>query len=71
MSKWTKKDSAERDGTSVKEVSRAEHEARKDAYDAGVHERGNDSKNSQPFSRDDESGEQATGFWESIFGSKK
>jgi len=49
-------------------VTEAGHDARDHATDAGVFERGNSDKNSERFSRDDDSGKAATGFWGSIFG---
>ncbi len=58
-------------GDSSSKAAQAEHDARKHATDADLFKRGDDSKNSKPFSKDDESGRQATGFWNSIFGSKK
>ena len=67
MGKWSDKDTAKESSDSPKEVARAEHNARDDATKAGVFERGNDKKNSTPFSRDDESGQKATGFWKSVF----
>lgn len=58
-------------GDSSSKAAQAEHDARDDATSAGVFERGNSSKNSERFSRDDSAGQAAGGFWESIFGSKK
>lgn len=71
MGKYTDADTKAESGDSSSKVAEAGHDARRDAEKAGLHERGNDSKNSQRFSKDDESGRQATGFWNSIFGSKK
>lgn len=71
MGKWTDADTAAYSGDSASKVAEAGHTARDDATAAGVFERGNSSKNSERFSRDDESGREATGFWNSIFGSKK
>jgi len=71
MGKYTDADTAKESGDSSSKVSEAGHQARNDGEKAGVFERGNDSKNSERFSKDDESGRQATGFWNSIFGSKK
>lgn len=71
MSKWTDKDTAKYSGDSTSKVSHAEHVARDDATKSGLFERGNSSKNSQRFSRTDDSGQRATGFWDSLFGNKK
>lgn len=71
MTKWTNNDTSKYTGDSEKKVSAAEHQARKDATEEGVFERGNDEKNSKPFSKTDESGSKATSLWNSIFGSKK
>lgn len=68
MSKWTDKDTQKVSGDSAQKVSSAEHDARDHATKAGVFERGNKEKNSQRFSRDDDSGKSATGFWKSLFG---
>lgn len=70
-SKWTHEDTAKHTGDSTSKVAAAEHQARDDATRAGLFERGNSEKNSERFSRTDESGSRAMGFWESIFGSKK
>ena len=64
-------DNTKDSGDSSSKAARAEHDARDDATKAGVFERGNSSKNSERFSRDDSAGKAAGGFWESIFGSKK
>ncbi len=71
MGKWTDADTSKYSGDSSGKVAEAEHQARDDATKDGVFERGNSSKNSECFSRDDSSGQAATGFWSSIFGSKK
>ncbi|OGD66766.1 hypothetical protein A2442_01425 [Candidatus Campbellbacteria bacterium RIFOXYC2_FULL_35_25] len=71
MSKWTDKDTSDYSGDSPSKVSSAEHQARDDAERAGLFERGNSEKNRERFSHTDESGKEATSFWESIFGSKK
>lgn len=55
-------------GDSSSQAAHAEHDARDHATEAGVFERGNSSKNSERFSRDDDSGKAAGGFWSSIFG---
>lgn len=55
---------------SSSDVSAAEHQARDDATEEGIFERGNDELNRKPFSKDDESGQRATGFWKSIFGGR-
>lgn len=68
MGKWSDSDTSKETGDSLGQVAKAEHQARDDATEAGVFERGNDEVNSQPFSRDDDSGKAATGFWASIFG---
>lgn len=70
MGKWTDSDTAAHSGDSTSKVAEAEHNARDDAEKAGIFERGNSSKNSERFSRNDESGQAAGGFWSSIFGSK-
>ena len=70
MGKWTDADTAKHSGDSSSKVAEAEHTARDDATKAGLFERGNSSKNSERFSRDDDSGKEATGFWSSIFGKK-
>jgi hypothetical protein len=67
MGKWTDADTSKHSGDSSSKVAAAEHQAREDATKDGVFERGN----SERFSQDDKSGKEATGFWESIFGSKK
>lgn len=71
MGKWTDTDTSNYSGDSSGKVSAAEHQAREDATKDGVFERGNDSKNSERFNRDDKSGKEASGFWNSVFGSKK
>jgi len=71
VSKWSNEDTSSHSGDSTSQAASAGHQARDDATDEGLFERGNSEKNSQPFSRDDESGGRATGFWDSIFGSKK
>lgn len=71
MSKWTNSDTSKYSGDSDSKVSAAEHQAREDATKEGIFERGNDSKNSQPLSKNDESGSRATNFWDSIFKTKK
>lgn len=71
MGKWTDSDTSKHSGDSSSKVAQAEHDSRKDAEDAGIFERGNSSKNSERFSKTDESGQQAESFWRSIFGSKK
>jgi len=68
VGKWTDKDTADYSGDSPSKVTEAGHDARDHATDAGVFERGNSDKNSERFSRDDDSGKAATGFWGSIFG---
>lgn len=68
MGKWTDADTSNYSGDSSSKVAEAEHTARDDATNAGVFERGNSEKNSERFSRDDDSGSAATGFWNSIFG---
>ncbi|MFA6270450.1 MAG: hypothetical protein WC657_04560 [Candidatus Paceibacterota bacterium] len=70
MGKWTDNDTAKESGDSQHKVSEAEHDARDHATDSGLFERGNDAKNSERFSKDDESGQRAGSFWDSIFGSK-
>lgn len=64
-------DNTSSSGDSSSKAAQAEHDARDHATEAGVFERGNSSKNSERFSRDDSAGQAASGFWESIFGSKK
>lgn len=71
MSIWSKEDISKETGDTTSQVAAAEHQAREDAIKEGVFERGNSEVNSTPFSREDESGQRATGFWESIWGSKK
>ncbi len=71
MGKWTDSDTSKTTGDSSSKVASAEHDAREDATRAGVFQRGNDDRNKERFSRDDDSGRAATGFWGSIFGSKK
>jgi len=68
VGKWTDGDTSEHSGDSQEKVSEAEHTARDDAEEEGVFERGNNEKNSERFSRDDDSGRRAEGFWQSIFG---
>lgn len=70
VGKDTTADNAERSGVSSREAAAAEHQARDDAVASGFLSRGGGSKNSERFSRDDESGQAATSFWDSIFGSK-
>ena len=61
-------DNTSSSGDSSSKAAEAEHDARDHATEAGVFERGNSSKNSERFSRDDNSGHAAGGFWSSIFG---
>lgn len=68
MPDWTNADTASETGDSSSQAAAAAHQARDDAEAAGLFERGNSDKNSQRFSRDDDSGKEATGFWKSIFG---
>jgi hypothetical protein len=68
MGGWSHGDTAKETGSSSSEASAAAHQARDDATKSGDFERGNSDKNSRSFSRDDESGKEATGFWGSIFG---
>lgn len=68
MGKWTHEDTAKETGCKTTEAAAAEHQARDDATKAGVFERGNSELNSQPFTKDDDAGQAATGFWKSIFG---
>jgi len=68
MGKYTDSDNENYGGDSSSKVSEAEHDARDHATSSGLFERGNDSKNSTRFK--DDTGH-ATGFWGSIFGSKK
>lgn len=70
MSKWSNEDTAAHTGCSTSQAAAAAHTARNDAEEAGVFERGNDAKNSEPFSRDDDSGRAATSLWDSLFGGK-
>lgn len=67
MGFWSSSDTQAHSGDSAKHVSQAEHDSRNDAEKAGLFERGDDEKNSQPFSRTDNSGHQAESFWKSIF----
>lgn len=71
MSGWKDSDTAKESGDSSSKVAEAGHDFRDHATEAGVFERGNSSKNSERFSRDDSAGKAAGGFWDSIFGSKK
>lgn len=71
MGKWSDTDTAKHSGDSSSKAARAGHDARDDAVKDGIFERGNSAKNSERFSRDDATGKEAMGFWESIFGSKK
>jgi hypothetical protein len=68
MGKWTDADTAKHSGDSLKDVARAEHQARDDAEKEGIFKRGDSETNSKPFSKTDESGERATGFWKGLFG---
>jgi hypothetical protein len=68
MGKWTDADTARETGDSSSQAAHAGHAARDDCETSGEFERGNDEKNSKPFSRDDAGGRAATGFWKSIFG---
>lgn len=68
MGKWTDKDTSDHSGDSSNKVAKAEHDARDDATKVGLFERGNPEKNSERFSKSDESGERATSFWKSLFG---
>ncbi len=68
MAKWTNEDTTSYSGDSSSKVAAAEHAAPDDASKAGIFERGNPEKNSQRFSRDDDSGKAASSFWGSIFG---
>lgn len=67
MGKYTDADTKSESGDSSGKVAAAEHQARDDATKDGVFERGNSSKNSERFSRTDDSGREATSFWRSIF----
>ena len=58
-------------GDSSSKAAEAEHDARDHATEAGLFKRGDQETNSTPFPRDDDSGRAASGFWSSIFGSKK
>lgn len=71
LGKWSNEDTAANTGSSTSQAAAAGHAARDDAEKAGVFERGNDAKNSERFSRDDDSGRAATSLWDSIFGGKK
>jgi len=71
MGKDTAKDNAERSGVSEKEAKVAEHVARDDAVQGGFLGRGGSSKNTERFSKSDNSGQAATGFWGSLFGTGK
>lgn len=68
VGKWTDRDTSAHSGDSLGKVSGAEHQARDDATKSGDFERGNSAKNSERFSRTDDSGQRAEGFWKSIFG---
>lgn len=66
---YDKEDAARETEASVKDVSAAWHSARDDAVDSGHLTRGGGSGgNTEKFSRADDSGKAATGFWGSIFG---
>lgn len=70
-SSYDKGDAAKDTGSSVRDVSGAWHQARDDAVSSGHLVRGEkDGGGSGSFSRSDDSGQAATGFWSSIFGSK-
>ena len=71
VGKWTDAETSKYSGDSSSKVAAAEHDAREHGTQAGIFERGNSSKNSERLSRDDASGKEAMGFWESIFGSKR
>lgn len=60
-------DNTKDSGDSSSKAAEAEHDARDHATEAGVFERGNSEKNSTPFSKDDDSGKEASGFWSSLF----
>ena len=65
---WTDKDTADYSGDSSSKIAEAEHQAREDATKDGCFERGNDEKNSTPFSKSGTDDGGAGGFWKSIFG---
>lgn len=71
MGKFTVKDNARVTGVSTSKAAAVEHLCRDDATKSGFFSRGNSNKNSERVSRTDRSGREATGFWGSIFGSKK
>jgi len=70
VGKWTDSDTSKHSGDSSDKISQAEHDARDHATESGNFERGNDSKNSERFSKTDDSGQRAESFWGSIFGKK-
>lgn len=70
MGKWTDSDTSKNTGDSSSKVAAAEHDARDHATKEGMFERGDSSKNSERFSKSDNSGQAATSFWESIFEKK-
>jgi hypothetical protein len=63
-------DNTKDSGDSSSQAAHAEHDARDHATKEGVFERGNNEKNSTPFSRTDSAGSASGGFWDSIFGKK-
>lgn len=66
MSRETEKDTAKETNCSIKEARAAEHDARNHGTEAGVFERGNDEKNSEPF--DNSPGGWASGFADALSG---
>jgi len=68
---YDEKDAARETDSSLSEVAENWHKARDDAEDYGCFERGNDEKNSTPFSKDELPDGGADSFWDSIFGGKK
>ena len=70
LGKWFDSDTSAHSGYSSSKVAAAEHQARDDATSEGIFSRGDNEKNRQPLSRDDDSGKAAMSFWDSIFGRK-
>jgi len=68
MGLFSSADTAKETGDSSSQAAKASHDARDHATSSGLFSRGDSEKNSKPFSRDDDSGKAASGFWKSIFG---
>jgi len=72
MSKWTHDDTSDYTGDDHNTVTSAEHLARDHAVETGDLIRGDKSgHNSQRFEPSSKAGQEASGLWSNLFGSKK